>query len=379
VISPCTRAAAVFGCVVLTTLSLTACGATPIPTHGELSSATSAKDVGGMDALVAAAKKEGRLNAVAFPRDWASYGALIDGFSKKYGIKVKVTNANGTSQDEINAVKKLKGKDSAPDVLDVGTTFAQAAARKNLLAPYKVEAYDKIPSTQKDWGARWYNNYGGYMSIGCDANRVNTCPETFTALLNPAYKGKVALNGDPTTSGSAFSGVFAAALANKGSFDDVRPGVDFFAKLKKIGNFNPIQSTPASVEKGQTPITIDWDYLNSSYADEFRRKGVNWQVAVPTDGVLAQYYSDAINRNAPHPAAARLWQEYVFRPEGQNLRLDGYARPVLMDVMKRDGTLDEVAAAWLPTVEGTPTFPTATQITKAKDVIARSWSKAVSH
>ncbi|MEU1625021.1 extracellular solute-binding protein [Streptomyces sp. NPDC020096] len=359
-------------------LVLSSCGNTPTATPEKPSVATSAKDVGGMGALIAAAEHEGTLSAIALPRDWANYGGLIDGFQKKYGIKVTVDNPQGHSQDEIDAVKKSRDRHNAPDVLDVGDTFARAAAQQNMLAPYKVATYDSIPSNQKDPQARWYNNYGGYMSIGCDAKRVKTCPQTFADLLKPQYKGTVALEGDPTRSGTAFAGVYATALANNGSFDDIQPGIDFFAKLHKRGNFNPLASTSSAVETGQTPISIDWDYVNLGYADQFRSKGVNWQVSIPFDGSFAQYYALAINKDAPHPAAARLWQEYLFSPEGQNLRLDGYARPVLMDTMKEDGTLDKVAAARLPTVEGTPEFPTDAQTEKARETIARGWGKAVS-
>ncbi|MFF4352743.1 ABC transporter substrate-binding protein [Streptomyces sp. NPDC001530] len=376
--APRARAAAVFGCFALAALGLSACENTPTARPEKPSVATSAENVGGMDALIAAAKQEGTLRAIALPRDWANYGGLIDGFEKKYGIKVTVDNPQGSSQDEIDAMKKSRDRHNAPDVIDVGDTFARAAARQNLLAPYKVAAYDSIPSSQKDSRARWYNNYGGYISIGCNAELVKTCPRTFADLLKPQYKGKVALDGDPTRSGTAFAGVYAAALANKGSFDDIQPGVDFFAELKKRGNFNPLESTSAAVESGRTPISIDWDYVNLDYADRFRSKGVNWQVSIPFDGSFAQYYALAINKNAPHPAAARLWEEYLFSAEGQNLRLGGYARPVLMDAMKKDGTLDEAAAARLPTVEGTPQFPTDAQLEKARKTVAQGWAKAVS-
>ncbi len=101
-------------------------------------------------------------------------------------------------------------------------------------------------------------------------------------------------------------------------------------------------------------------------------------MAIPLDGSFAQYYAQAINKNAPHPAAARLWEEYLFSTDGQNLRLAGYARPVLMDTMRRDGTLDEAAAARLPTVEGTPQFPTDAQLEKARRTVDQDWSKTVS-
>jgi putative spermidine/putrescine transport system substrate-binding protein len=371
------------GLAVAAALALSACGAAPddksTTADGKsAATATSAADFGGLDALVKAAKKEGTLHAIALPRDWANYGALIDGFKKKYGIKIEVENPDGSSQDEINAVTSRKGQDRAPDVLDLGSSFALSAAQQGLLAPYKVTAFADIPEGQKDAQGRWFNDYGGYISIGCDAKKVKECPKTFKDLLKPEYKGQVALNGNPTKSGSAFGGVYAASLANGGSFDDIQPGLDFFAKLKKNGNYTPVESTPATVEKGETPISIDWDYLNAGYADEFKSKGVDWTVTVPSDGKFSQYYSQAINKDAPHPAAARLWQEYLYSAEGQNLWLGGYARPALMTAMETAGTLDKTAAAKLPAVSGTPSFPTEAQQAKAKTVLAQGWGKAVS-
>lgn len=378
------RTAALSGSLaVVAALALSACGAAPdnasTTADGKnASTATSAADFGGLDALVKAAKKEGTLHAIALPRDWANYGALIDGFTKKYGIKITVENPDGSSQDEINAVTSRKGQDRTPDVLDLGSSFALSAAQQGLVAPYKVASFADIPTGQKDPQGRWFNDYGGYISIGCDAKRIKTCPTTFADLLKPQYKGQVALNGNPTKSGSAFGGVYAAALANGGSFDNIQPGLDFFAKLKKNGNYTPVESTPATVEKGETPISIDWDYLNAGYADEFKSKGVDWKVSVPSDGQYAQYYSQAINKDAPHPAAARLWQEYLYSAEGQNLWLKGYARPALMTALEKAGDAGQDGRAKLPKVSGTPSFPTEAQQSKAKTAIAEGWAKAIS-
>jgi putative spermidine/putrescine transport system substrate-binding protein len=340
--------------------------------------ATSAQDLGGLDALVAAAKKEGQLNVIALPPDWANYGEIISGFTAKYGIKISSENPDGSSSDEITAVKTRKGQGRAPDVLDVSQAFALSGAQEGLFAPYKVQTWAKLPDGLKDANGTWYNDYGGYISIGCDAKKIKTCPQTFADLLKPEYKGKVALNGNPTKSGSAFGGVFAAALASGGTFDDVQPGLDFFKKLKTAGNYNPVESTPATVEKGETPISIDWDYLNAKYADEFNAKGLDWQVVVPTDGKYAAYYAQAINKDAPHPAAARLWQEYLYSPEGQNLYLKGYARAAMLTTMTTDGSADSTLVGKLPKVDGTPTFPTDAQIKKAQEAVAGGWGAAVS-
>ncbi|MFJ1865204.1 ABC transporter substrate-binding protein [Streptomyces sp. NPDC088097] len=380
-------AAVLLSAAVLTTLG--ACGAAPDPKpagatgdakgKAQPGTATSVADLGGMDALVAAAEKEGTLNVIALPPDWANYGEMLKAFQAKYPkIKVGSENPDASSSDEIAAVKARKGQKRAPDVLDLGIAFARSGAAENLFAPYKVTAWDKIPASQKDVDGRWYNDYGGYVSIGCDAARVPTCPQTFADLLKPEYKGKVALNGNPTKSGSAFGGVYAAALANKGSFTDIQPGIDFFGQLRKSGNLIPVESTPATVEKGETPISIDWDYLNAGYAEQFKGKGVDWKVSVPSDGVYAQYYSQAINKDAPNPAAARLWMEFLYSAEGQNIWLRGHARPVLLPVMTQDGTIDKDAVTKLPQVQGTPSFPASAELDKAKATLAEKWDKALS-
>jgi putative spermidine/putrescine transport system substrate-binding protein len=345
---------------------------------GDAATATSAEDFGGMDALIEAAKKEGTLNVIALPRDWANYGAMLDAFSEKYGIEINEANPNGSSQDELNAVESQKGQDRAPDVLDVGTSFAYQAQAKDLLAPYQVATWDEIAEDQKDPDGHWYNDYGGYISIGCNATVVKECPTSFEQLLDPQYKGLVALNGNPTQAAAAFAGVWAASLANGGSLDDIGPGIDFFKQIKDAGNFNPVEITPATIESGETPLAIDWDYLNAGLTDTLKGQGVEWQVNVPTDGLFGGYYSQAISKFAPHPAAARLWQEFLYSDEGQNIWLKGGARPVRLPAMQEAGTADEDALSALPAVEGTAEFPTQEQNTAAQKVVAERWNAEIS-
>lgn len=247
------------GLIAALTVVTAACGAAPTAqtqtTTGGVNAATatSAADFGGLDKLVEAAKKEGSLHVIALPPDWANYGEIIKKFEEKYGLKVESENPDASSADEINAVKTRKGQNRAPDVLDVGQAFGFSGAKEGLYAAYKVQSWDKIPGGQKDPNGLWVNDYGGYVSIGCDAKKIGTCPKTFADLLKPEYKGKVALNGNPNKSGSAFAGVWAASLSQGGSLDDIGPGVQFFKKLKDVGNYNPVESTPATVEKGETP------------------------------------------------------------------------------------------------------------------------------
>jgi putative spermidine/putrescine transport system substrate-binding protein len=336
----------------------------------KVSEAKSAEDFGGMDALVEAAKKEGELNVIALPPDWANYGAIIKAFSDKYGIKVNSAQPDAASQDEINAANQQKGKSTAPDVFDLGQSVA--LANTSMFAPYKVATFDDIPAAFKDPDGKWVNDYGGYMSIGFDSAKVPPVANV-NDLLKPEYNGKVALNGDPTQAGAAFSGVLMVALSQGGSADDIAPGVEFFRKLKAAGNFLPVDPTPATIESGQTPVVIDWNYLNAAET----AKLPSWQVVVPQNAVVAGYYYQAINKDAPHPAAARLWQEFLYSDEGQNLFAAGGVRPVRADNMLHAGTIDKAVVNKIPVIDGPVTVPSPDQTEKATKYLADNWAKAI--
>jgi putative spermidine/putrescine transport system substrate-binding protein len=379
------KAAGVAGVAVAIALTATACSSNKASASSSggvnWSTQTSATAGGGMDALVAAAKKEGSLNVITLPRTWANYGKLMDDFSAKYGIKITDANPNGSSGDEITALQHDKGLPSAPDVVDVGNS--KAVPYVSLFAPYKVATWSDIPDTLKDANGAWFGDYGGYITFACDASKIAPapCPTSFADLINPAnvaaYKGKVAIDGDPTAANAAFSAVFAASLANGGTLDNIQPGIDFFGKVKKNGDFNATASSESTIEQGSTPIAIDWEFNNSQYAADLKAKGINLTVTVPSDGLYSAYYDQAINKFAPHPAAARLWEEYLYSTVGQNDFMGGFARPAEFDGMQTAGTLDAAQMANLPKVTGTPQFPSIDQQTTAQNLVTSKWAQAL--
>ena len=178
---------------------------------------------GGINALVAAAKKEGTLNVITLPANWANYGTIMKDFTAKYGIKINDANPDGSSQDELNAVNQLKGQDRAPDVLDMGTAFAVKGAQQGILAPYKVATWASIPADAKASDGTWFADYGGYVAIGYNADKVKTPPTSFADLLKPEYKNQVAINGNPTQASAAFSAVFASAGPTAARWTTSRP------------------------------------------------------------------------------------------------------------------------------------------------------------
>jgi putative spermidine/putrescine transport system substrate-binding protein len=371
-----TRKTLVSVAAMATLLSAAACAApekendTTTESGVNAGSATSVEDFGSMDELVAAAQDEGELNVIALPPDWANYGEIISTFEDTYDITVNSDQPDAASQDEINAANDLEGTDRAPDVFDLGQSVA--LANTDMFAPYQVETWDDIPDEFKDPDGTWVNDYGGYMSIGYDSAVV---PDVTSVkdLLAPEFKGKVALNGDPTQAGAAFSGVMMASIANGGSADDIAPGVDFFSELKKAGNFLTVDPDSTTIEQGTTPVVIDWDYLGSAAAANVD----TWKTVVPEEAVVAGYYFQAINADAPHPAAARLWQEFLYSDEGQNLWLKGGARPVRGEAMAEAGTIDAELWDALPEVIGEPVIPTDDQTVTAGEYLAENWSRAI--
>jgi len=336
-----------------------------VSTAGSLSAA------GGMSALVSAAKKEGTLNVITLPSDWANYGTIMKDFTAKYGIKINDANPDGSSQDEINAMTQLKGQSRAPDVLDMGTAFAVKADQDGLLAPYKVSTWSDIPSDSKATDATYYADYGGYVAIGYNSAKVTDPPTSLKDLEKPEYKNEVAINGNPTQAGAAFAAVYAAALANGGSFSNIAPGVAYFKKLHQEGNFVPVTASAATMESGQTPIIVWWDYLLASEVGP-GVKGL--KIVIPSDSHYAAYYDQAISKTAPHPAAARLWEEYLYSVTGQNLWLAGKARPIELPTLVSNNTVNQASLKALPPAPSTTlTFPSIAQQNKAETVVSQQW------
>jgi len=332
---------------------------------------------GTMKELVAQAKKEGHLNDIALPDDWANYGGIIKTFQKKYGTQFSRTNPGGTSAQENQAIVSLKGDPRAPDVVDVGPSFAVQGTGQGLYARYVVSNFKTVPRAMKDTRGFWTGDYWGAISIGYNSGLVSTPPKTFADLLKPEYKNKVALNGSPTQSGSAVAGVLAASLANGGSLNNVGPGIDWFAKLKSVGNFIPVQTTPQTVASGQTPISIDWDYNNLAYIAEF--PAAKWKVNIPSDGVYGGYYCQAINATAPHPWTARLWEEFLYSDQGQILYLKGFAHPARFTDMVGRKVIPKALINALPaaSIYNKVRFASLGQISRAAAQCKAEWPSKV--
>ena len=331
---------------------------------------------------VTAAKTEAKVNLIALPDNWANYKGILQAFRDKYPeIANPVANPDGSSADELTAVKTLSGQADMPDTLDVSPAIARQVADENLWEPYKPCWWDQIPDTLKDPNGNWVAAYYGIMAIGANTKVVPEAPKSFADLKDPKYKGQVSLNGDPREAGAAFAAVMAASLANGGSFDDILPGIKYFADLKKSGNLTGTDVTEATVLSGETPIWIDWTYNYPGLAPKLAENGIEAAINVPTDGVYGGYYAQGVVKASPHQNAAKLWIDHIISDEGALGYIEGGAVPARYDALVKAGKVTEEMKKNLPAPEliASIAFPTQDQIAKAKTVLADQWGKLVAN
>jgi putative spermidine/putrescine transport system substrate-binding protein len=332
-----------------------------------------------MAALIEAAKGEGTLTTIALPHDWCNYGEAIETFKTKYGLEVNELDPNAGSGDEIEAIKANKDNPGpqAPDVIDVGLSFGPSAKAEGLLAPYKVATWDTIPDDAKDPDGSWWGDYYGVLAFEVNTAVVPNVPQDWSDLLKPEYAGKIALAGDPRVSNQAIQAVYAAGLANGGSLDDASAGLAFFKQLNDAGNLLPGIANAATVAAGETPITIRWTYNALSNRDTTAASGgPAIEVVVPKSGRFAGVYVQGISAYAPHPNAAKLWQEFLYSDEGQNIWLKGYCHPIRYENLVETNAVPAEQLAKLPDVEGA-VFPSLDQLNAATKLITEGWDAQV--
>lgn len=335
---------------------------------------TSAKQAGGLKGLAAACKKEGQLNIIATPRDWANYGEIIDNFKKLYKVKIDSNIPDGSSQDEIDTANKLKGTKRSPDVFDLGTAVGYKYIDTHY-SPYKVINWAQIPDSLKDSQGRLTPNYTGVMTVGYDG-ALGTITK-LDDLLDAKFKGVVALNGDPTKASAGLNGLFMTSIANGGSFDDISKGVDFFKKLKAAGSFINVDPTPATIESGQTRVVFDWTYNAKSVMDKFKAVGKSWKTFTPANAAVGSFYNVGVSKWAPHPACGRLWMEYVLSPAGGNSWGKGGASPVLWPWMIKNKTASADAIAVIGSGTAVAKGASLEQQAAANTYLTANWAAAV--
>ncbi len=338
-----------------------------------------------LEDLIAAAKTEGQLNTIAIPRDWANYGEAIDRFTELYGLKYNGLNPDAGSADELEAIRATKetGGDQAPDTVDVGIGYGPGAKEEGLAAKYFLSTWDTIPV--KDADGYWFGEYYGILTFEVIKGAVPT-PTDWEDLLKPEYKGKVAMAGDVLKSNEAVMTVMASGISRAGGIDGTveaatkaaEMGLQFWKEVNAAGNFIPVIADIGRIAAGETPLTVEWNYLSLGNRDSLAGNP-ELEIVVPKTGVLAGPYVGFVSAYAPHPYAGRLWYEFLMSDEGQLIWLKGYAYPMRYNDLAARGVVPAELAAKLPPAEDVAkaVFLSVEQQTAVKTYITENWRKVV--
>jgi putative spermidine/putrescine transport system substrate-binding protein len=363
---------------------LASCGPKAPTCEGDLPDLTTGETIPLAD-LEFAAKCEGEVNIIAIPHDWANYGKAIEGFTAKYGIKFNENNPDAGSADELEAIRANKGNKGpeVPDTVDVGIGYGPKSKEEGLCSKYFLSTWDTIPI--KDPEGYWFAEYYGILTFETIEGAAEP-PADWEDLLKPEYKGKVAMAGDVLKSNESVMTVMAAGISRAGGIDDTvesataaaQKGLEFWKDMVDAGNFIPVIAGIGTISSGETPVTMQWDYLSLGNRDSLAGNP-NLIITVPPSGNVAGPYIGFVSAYAPHPYAGRLWYEYLMSDEGQLIWLSGYAYPIRYNDMAARGVIPADLAAKLPPADlvAKATFLTLDQQAAIKAYITENWRKVV--
>jgi putative spermidine/putrescine transport system substrate-binding protein len=365
---------------------------------------------GGMNALIKAAQEEGTLNINIALRNWANYGEAIDTFQAAFGIRIVNDNPDGNSSYAINAIKTASPQNQ-PDVINIGASRIPDtvdSSGKSLFTPYQVQNWNDIPALWREPDGLWFGGYQGQVVIGYDT-KLKVAPKSFKDVLNPMYEKVVGMGSDPRAGQSSLTTVMAASVANGGSLSDVRPGIEYFRQLKKIGNLSGASTSSSLIATGSIKVWFEFSFNAPGTIQMGKQVGKRIAYVKPSDAaVLGTPYVFGVNAKAPHPAAARLWVEYLLSQNkglvakglvgnestkvakgtldgsklfnslmgGQNIFQLGGAIPMQATAMKKKRLLVTMPSSIFVSGAGNkliPQMPTSDQQTDALTILNKEW------
>ncbi len=291
-------------------------------------------------AAIVPARPAAAADAICYncPPEWADWGAMLKAIKADTGIDVPQDNKNsGQSLAQILAEKASP----VADVAYLGVTFGIKAKDAGVTQPYEPKGFADIPEGLKDKDGNWFTIHSGTLGlfVNKDALGGAPVPACWADLLKSEYKGLVGYL-DPTSAFVGYVGAVAVNGAMGGSFDDFKPGIEYFKKLQANQPIVPKQTSYARVVSGEIPILFDYDF--NAYRAKYNEKG-NFAFVIPCEGSVVVPYVMTMVKGAPHPEAAKKVLDYVLSDKGQAMWAKAYLRPARAIELPAD-----IASRFLP-------------------------------
>ncbi len=230
---------------------------------------------------------------------------LADAFEKRYGVKVELWRA---LSDKVlqRVVTEAQGRRFSVDVVETNGPEMEAIAREKILAEVHSPYLADLPAIPAH--RTWYPDRLNFFVVGYNTRKVKRedLPGTYEGFLDPKWKGRIGIE--------ATDSEWMAALVKQ--WGEAK-GMDYFRKLAAMkpdmrkGHVLLAQL----VATGEVPVALTCYNAN---VESLKMKGAPIDLA-PVQPVVARAQGIGVAREAPHPAAALLFVDFVLSPEGQKL------------------------------------------------------------
>jgi ABC-type Fe3+ transport system substrate-binding protein len=284
-------------------------------------------------ALIEAAKKEGEVNWYSTQIISQLVRPVTAAFEKKYpGIKVRATRANAT-EVAVKILNESRAGRVQSDIFD-GTTTVGPLKKEGYVLKWLPDVAKDYPADEKDPDGYWIANNLFIITPGFNTGLVprGSEPKTYQDLLDPKWRGKLAWNGFPTSSG--MGGFIGTVLAEMGP-DKGKAYLGALAKQNVANLRGSAREVLDQVIAGEYSVALQ---IFNHHAVISAKKGapVDWIKMEPATETLSVV---SIHKNAPHPNAAKLLVDFITSKEGQQVFRDADYIPAHPDVPALEPTL----------------------------------------
>lgn len=289
--------------------------------------------------LTKAKQQAQQFHTISMPDDWNNYGPFFDGVCQHYALGCTGNATNGHNRTDASdassaeVIQSFKDDKNNPGMCgDIGVAFSNAAVKQGVGLGYAPAAAKDFPKRYVGDNGAWFADVTGTISFLVNTDKVSKVPTSWADLTKPEYKGQVFMK-DPTESGTGQATVLSAAAAfgkakqGNGSFD-LDAAVNYFKQLKTEGQFTKTKFSAEAFERGETPISLAYDYVNLQTAKEMNAKGIHTQVVIPAEGGVWAPSVLLCNKNTNAPDLAKLTEDYALSDEGQKIFAAIGAHPI---------------------------------------------------
>ncbi|WP_101949088.1 extracellular solute-binding protein [Mycobacterium sp. 3519A] len=294
---------------------IAACGAPPHSGSDDRQAApTTSKPWDGLtgtqreDALVAAAKAEGELTVYSAFNDEQ---AMADAFTKKYGIKVNVYNANSETVLQ-RVVQEATAHKLTNDVLVAPATDMTAVESKGLLGDYRSPYRDAMPDAGKSTGWTGVRRLAFVAGYNTGKLTATDLPADYAGFADPKWNGRISME----YSDIDWYATVRRYYQQRGmSDDDISTMFRKIAANSKTAKGHTVQAELLAAGQFDVALSVYTQSVNR-LVDKGAQVAFGEGTGHIVSPVVVRYDAGGVMGGTDNPAGAALYLDFQLGPDG---------------------------------------------------------------